>query len=82
MNKEIPYSKQNSITIDELLKYRIDLEKDLLEVISREVRAFERKTGVGVSGINIHQIDSTSIGSTRKQLQITDITVSLELEEE
>ena len=69
------------MTIKELLYRRIDLEKDLLEVISREVRAFERETGVAVNNIKIHQMETTSIGHAKKQFQITDVTATLELEE-
>jgi len=70
------------ITVTELLNRRIGLEKDLLEVISREVRAFERETGVPIRNIHIHQMDATSIGSPKKEFQITDVSVTLELEED
>lgn len=69
------------LTVRELSNLKQNLEKDLLMFINQKVREFERATNVTVKNINIHRIESTSVGSIRRQSQITDVTIYLELGE-
>lgn len=69
------------LTVRELSNLKQNLEKDLLMFINQKVREFERATNVTVKNINIHRIESTSVGSIRRQSQITDVTIDLELGE-
>lgn len=70
------------ITVSELVKCQVNLEKELLEIMNQKLRDFNRKTGIGITGIRVSFIDTRSIGEPKSQQLLSDVSVYLELEDE
>ena len=69
------------MTVSQLLNRRLDLEKTLLEKINKEIRNFERETGINISRINLNFIDVGTLDKPRAQRLLTNVSVHLDLEE-
>jgi len=65
--------------IDELVREKIRLENDLLEMISCRMQSFREKTGISPSSISVMTIPTRTIGQMHEETLVSRVDVDIRL---
>ncbi len=70
----------SEMTVQQVIKYRRDVENKIQEVIGFHLNAFVRDTGVNVSAVYVDMLDASCITAPRNYV-LGKVRIKLELED-